>query len=452
MERIDADVCVVGAGYAGLTAALRLKQAGMSVAVLEARDRVGGRVWTRRDVDSRGTPLDLGGTWFGPGQDAAYGLAKEMAVETFPTHAEGETVLVNRDGEMHTYRGLVPKLNPIALAAMGQGMLRLDAMARSIPLDEPWTGKHAHEWDATSSAAWLAAKVPTRDAKHLLRAGVRGLMCTDPAEVSLLHLLYLIRSAGGLNKLLSVEGGYQQDKVVGGALTIAERVSAQLGDAIQVGQPVRTITQDGSGVEVVARDLTVRAKRAVVATPPALAARIEYDPPLPLDRAQLIERMPAGAIMKILVVYPEPFWRQSGVSGQTVVMNSPVETTLDASPPSGAGVIAAFAFGPAARVMTKWSPRERKEFVIKQLIKSFGADAADPTAYVEQEWAAEEWTRGCSMAHLPTGVLTQYGPALRPPVGRIHWAGTETATMSLGTIDGAIRSGERAAAEIAASQ
>src|SRR6476619_319440 len=143
MDRIESDVCVVGAGYAGLTAALRLKQASMSVAVLEARDRVGGRVWTRRDADADATPLDMGGTWLGPGQDAAYGLAKEMGVETFPTHAEGETVLVTRDGEMRRYRGVVPKLSPVALASIGQGMFRLDAMARSLPLEEPWASKHA---------------------------------------------------------------------------------------------------------------------------------------------------------------------------------------------------------------------------------------------------------------------------------------------------------------------
>ncbi len=382
MDRIDADVCVVGAGYAGLTAALRLQQRGMTVALLEARDRVGGRVWTRRDVDEAGTPLDLGGTWFGPGQDAAYGLAAEMGVETFPTHADGDTVLVTRDGEVHRYRGVVPRLNPIALASIGQGMMRLDAMARRVPLEAPWTAQHANEWDATTTAAWLASHVPTRNAKHLLRAGVRGLMTADPSEVSLLHFLYLVRSAGGLNKLLSVEGGYQQDKIVGGAQTIAERVAAKLGDAVHPGQPVNSVKQDADGVEVASRSLTVRAKRAVIATPPALAARIDFDPALPADHAQLLERMPAGAIMKILLVYPDAFWRRAGMSGQTVVMNSPVETTLDASPREGAGVLAAFAFGPAARVMTRWAARDRKEFVIQQMIKTFGADATDPVAYV----------------------------------------------------------------------
>jgi monoamine oxidase len=451
MDRIEADVCVVGAGYAGLAAARRLTAAGASTVVLEARDRVGGRVWTRRDDDT-GAPLDIGGTWLGSGQDAAYALAKEVNVSTYPTYAGGDTVFIGKDGGAGRSKGVVPRLNPIVLASLGQGMLRLDAMARSLSIDQPWASRHARSWDSKTSGGWIDSQVPTKSAKHLLRASVRGLMTADPSEVSLLHFLYLIRSAGGLNKLLSVEGGYQQDRIEGGAQAIADRVAAELGEAVQLAQPVERIVQDGGGVQVIARNIIVHATRAVVAIPPALASRLRYEPALPVDRAELIERMPAGSILKVLAVYEESFWRRDGLNGQSVAMNSPIETTLDASPSSGTpGVLAAFAFGPGARLLARRRPEERRRIVLDELRAAFGSKAGEPISYVEHDWAQEEWSRGCFLSHLAPGVLTQYGHALRPPVGRIHWAGTETATISHGTIDGAIRSGQRAASEVLAA-
>ncbi len=307
---MDADVCVVGAGYAGLIAARRLQQAGATAIVLEARDRVAGRVWTRPAPD--GTPIDIGGTWLGPGQDHAYALAAELGVTTYPTWNEGETVFAGRDA-VKRFGGLVPPINPIALASLSLGMARLDAMAKRVPLDEPWTARRAKAWDARSAAQWIdTATVPARDGQGLLAAAVRGLFNCDPAEVSLLHVLYLIRSANGLNHLLSVEGGYQQDRVTGGAQTMADRVAAELGDALLLERPVREITQDGDGVVVRGDGVEVRARRVIVAIPPTLSGHLTYEPQLPVDRALLVQSMPAGSILKVSVMYDEPFWRTDG--------------------------------------------------------------------------------------------------------------------------------------------
>lgn len=450
MSQMDSDVCIVGAGYAGLTAARRLTRAGVTAVVVEARDRVGGRAWTLQTED--GTALDMGGTWIGPGQDAAYSLARELNISTYPTYAAGETVFVDAKGRVSGYRGSIPKIGPLSIVSLAQGMLRLDAMARSVSLEAPWKGKHARDWDSRSVGSWIDSQVPTRDAKHLLRAAVRGLLTADPSEISLLQFLHLVRSArGGLNELLAVEGGYQQDRLSGGAQSMANAMAKELGEAVKLGSPVTEIKQNEGGITVRGEALTVRAKRVIMTAPPRLAARVRYTPALPTDRAQLLDRMPAGEIIKVLTVYEEPFWRAEGRSGMSVAMDSPIETTLDASPKSGRGVLASFAFGPFARSLGRLSPEERKNTVLGALRLRFGAKAGEPIAYEEADWEREEWTRGCSASHLATGVLTQFGRQIREPAGRIHWAGTETATTSWGTIDGAIRSGQRAANEVLAA-
>jgi monoamine oxidase len=444
----DADVCVIGAGYAGLVAARHLVHAGSSVVVLEARDRVGGRVWTRPAPD--GTPLDVGGTWLGPGQDAAYALAAEVGITTYPTWAKGDTVIVGARG-VKRYHGSVPNINPISVASLGVAMARLDRMAKQVPLEDPWNAKRARSWDSQSVGTWLDARqnVATKEARALLGAAIRGLWTSDPSEVSLLHALYLIRSANGLNHLLAIEGGYQQDRVSGGAQTIADRVAADLGDSLILETAAREISQDATGVTVWGDGIELRCRRVIVAIPPVLSGHLIYEPDLPSQRALLVERMPSGSVIKITVVYDKPFWRTDGLCGQSVAAEGLIETTLDASPESGSpGVLAAFSFGPLARTLAALDPAERRRVVLATLVERFGPKAALPTCYDEHDWSEERWSGGCYLAHMPPGVLTQFGRALRTPVGRIHWAGTETATVSHGTIDGAIRSGARAAAEV----
>jgi monoamine oxidase len=442
----ETDVCIVGAGYAGLTAARRLTGAGKTVVVLEARDRVGGRVWTQ---PYEGFRLDFGGTFLGPDQDAVRKLVSEFGLETFPTHYEGEKVMTI-EGGTRRYKGLIPKLSPFAIGSLGVGMARLDAMAKKVPLDEPWNDSRSRKWDRMSAAAWLNQHSHIPVGRHLLGATVRGVMCCDPSEVSLLHFLYLIRSANGLNNLLSTKGGYQQDQLVNGAQSMANRIAEDLGAGLFLQTPVRSITQNDTGVRVKAKgDVSVRAKHVIVAIPPTLAAQLRYDPVLPTDKAQLLDRLPTGSVRKLLAIYDEAFWRKDGLAGETVGVDSPIEMTLDGSPPSGRpGIIMGFAFGPMARQLGGLTDDERRRVVLADYARRFGPKASNPTDYIDHEWADEPWSRGGMMARWSPGVISQFGAALRRPVGRIHWAGTETATVSHGTIDGAIRSGERAALEV----
>jgi monoamine oxidase len=446
-ERVDADVCVVGAGYAGLTAARRLADAGRSVIVLEARDRVGGRIWTHHLSD--GATIDRGGAFLAPGHDAIHGLAKEVGVSTYKTWTKGDHLLIG-GGRTRRYRGLIPKISPLAVATIAWAQVKLDWMARQVPVDAPWTAKRAAEWDARTIASWLErCGIRKGVARDLFEMSVRGLFTTDLNDVALLDLLFLIRSAGGFSTLMSIEGGYQENLVVGGAGSIARRVADDLGDRVRLNAPVRSITQRGDALLVEASDVVVSARTAVVAVPPALSLEIAFDPPLPEDRVALYRHAVAGPETKTIVVYDEPFWRSDGLSGQTAGPGTAAEVTLDATPASGGpGAIASFTFGPVAERFDALDASERRRAVLDELGARLGPRAASPSEFIETAWWKEEWTRGCSMAHFPPGILTRYGRLLREAFGRIHWAGTETATVSHGAIDGAVRSGERAAAEI----
>jgi monoamine oxidase len=446
-ERIDADVCVVGAGYAGLAAALRLHQGDKSVVVLEARPRVGGRIWTEHLSD--GSAVDRGGAWLAPRHEAMLGLARDFGVSTYKTWVDGAHLLVD-EGRMLRYRGLIPKISPLAVATIALAQARLDWTSKRVPLDAPWTARRARVWDSRSVASWLEGSgIRTAIARDLFDMAVRGLFTGSLDETSYLHLLFLVRAHGSINTLFSIKGGAQENMVEGGAGSIATRIAESLGDAVRLAQPVGSITQHKDHVEVTATDVIVSARHAVVCVPPVLALEIAFDPILPPDRRALYTSAIAGPESKTLVVYDEPFWRTEGFSGQSAEPGSAAEVTLDASPASGKpGVIASFTFGHVAERVATLDEGERRRAVLDALTARFGACAATPVGFIETAWWTEPWTRGCSMAHFPPGVLTRYGPLLRQPFGRVHWAGTETSTRSHGAIDGAVLSGQRAAAEI----
>jgi monoamine oxidase len=450
MERIEADVCVVGAGFAGLSAAWRLHQAGKEVVVLEARDRVGGRSFTEFLDD--GTQIDRGCGWIGADQDRSYALAAEMGIETYPTWADGEHIVVN-NGKPTRYSGTVPlRINVLQLANVGIALARLNGMTKKVPADTPWTAKDAHDWDNRTVRDWLESSTAPGLGRRMLAASLGDLFSSDLSEVSLLGALHLLSSNRGFEHLVNVRGGHQEDRVVGGTQGILKAVAERLGDAVRLGAPVRQVTQRDGGLEVAADDVTVSARRAVVAVPIWLNERIWWDPPLPRDRAQLIQRVPTGEVYKFHFLYATPWWREEGLSGQSLDTSSHAPVTLDAcGPEPGPGILFAVCGGDESRALAKMTPDARRETLVTELTARFGPQASRIDGYIEQDWTAEGWTRGGMISHFPPGVLTALGHALRTPCGRVHWAGTETAIEFMGTFNGAIESGERAAAEILAA-
>jgi len=448
IKQRQADVVIVGAGLAGLAAARALAAAGVDAVVLEARARVGGRVYTRPASD--GTLLDLGGQWIGPTQQRLAALAEAVGAATFPTYVDGLNIEY-RDGQRATYADAIPMNDPIAALETVETLLELNLMAQDVPLAAPWTADRAAEWDAQTVASWMEAHVSSAIARMWLTLGVQAVFAAEPRDLSLLHFLFYVHSGGSLNELLSVTSGAQERRFQQGAQSIADRMAAELGERIILNAPVHTISQNDRSVRVESDSVTVMGQRAIIAIPPTLAGRLRYRPALPAHRDQLTQRVPMGTVIKVHCLYAAPFWRDDGLSGQVASDSGIVRVTFDNSPESGRpGVLLSFIEGDEGRVWGRRSVDERRAAVLECLVRYFGDKAGAPFEYVEQNWAEEEYTRGCYAGYLPPGVLSMYGDALRAPIGRLHWAGTETATVWNGYMDGAVQSGERAAAEVLA--
>jgi monoamine oxidase len=443
----EADVVVIGAGLAGLAAARRLRARDVSVVVVEARERVGGRLHNHEIAD--GKVVEVGGQWIGPTQDRLAAVAVELGVETFPTHGQGHN-LIEYGGTLRRYKGAIPRINPVVLLDVERAQRRLNRLARSVPLEAPWEARNAAKLDGQTLATWMRRNLATRPGRMLLELGIEAVWAAQPEDMSLLHALFYIHSAGSLDLLFETEGGAQQDRFVGGSQLVPIRMANELGEErLMLGAPVRRIEHARDGLTVHADGSAVRGRRAILAMAPTLAGRIAYDPPLPGYRDQLTQRMPLGTVAKCMAIYDEPFWRAEGLSGQGASDRGPVRLTFDNSPPDGSpGVLLGFLEGRRARELGRLPEEERRTAVIDCFTRLFGPRAATPDGYVERLWAEEEWTRGCYGCHMPTGAWTNYGPALHPPLGPLHWAGAEYAHVWNGYMDGAVRSGEAAAAEV----
>lgn len=445
------DVIVIGAGFAGLQAATSLLELGFEVVVLEARDRVGGRTHTRSLHD---TWFDLGGQWIGPGQDRIIDLANRLGVATYPQPTAGDDVVIPPGGD-------APRRVPDLADAMEHTDLvdyltlvsAFEELGAQVPLDAPWRAAAADELDAQTLAGWVEDQGLSAGASLLFEVGVQAVFAAASSQMSLLHAAFYTAAAGGWSKLTDTEGGAQQDRLIGGVQPLAERFAEPLGERVRLCTPARRVITDKEGVVVEADEGSWLARRVVITLPPTLAARLDYDPPLPGSRDQLTQRMPQGSVIKFHAVYSTPWWRERGLSGTVLAPDRPVGVTFDGTPPDGRpGIITGFFEGRHATEAAALGTDGRREVVLGVLTEALGTEARAALDYVDLDWSEEAFTRGCYGAHLPPGAWTMHGAALREPVGRIHWAGTETATAWAGYIDGALESGERVVAEIAAAE
>jgi monoamine oxidase len=450
------DVAIVGAGFAGLTAARELERKGHSVAVLEARNRVGGRALSADIGD--GEVTDRGATFAGPTQDHILALARKTGVGLFDTYDTGDNLYI-ANGQRSRFSDTSPTgsapLDPAILADLAVVVTDLDEKSKEVPVDAPWSAAKAAEYDAETLEHYVDRMAVTPQFKALAAIATRPIFGAEPREVTLLFVLFYIASSGNEDNIGTFErnfntrDGAQMFRFAGGSQLICERIAHKLGRAVVLESPVRRIIQGRRGVTVHSDRLEVEAKRVIVAIPPVLTGMIDYEPGLPDERVELIDHYPQGTLTKAAAVYDRPFWREDGLTGQALYDKGPVAATFDDSPEDGSkGVIFGFVGGDQARGFAKLSTQERRQAVLDNYVEFFGPEAANAKQYVETSWKAETWTRGCPVGLPGLGQLAARGPALAKPVGRIHWAGTDTSNYWAGYLDGAVRSGERAAAEV----
>jgi monoamine oxidase len=441
------DVVVVGAGLAGLYAARELSAGGASVVVLEARARVGGRTESARIGNGF---FDLGAQWIGPTQPRMNALVRELGVSTFPTHTQGRA-LMDLDGKVSAFAGTIPKLAPHKLLQLHLLIRQMEKLRKRVPVAAPETAPDAEALDAMSLESFKRSRLVPRDVGALLDASMRVVFGAEPAELSMLHVLFYANAAGGIMPLIETEGGAQQDRFVHGAQRVAEGLAEPLGERVVLEAPVERLVTEGDGVVAHTPRGAWRARFAVVAVPPVLAARIAYEPELPAARDQYTQRVPMGATMKVHTLYDRAFWREQGLSGEVVSNGTPLTLVLDNTTADGAQpALVSFVVGAHNRRWTREDPERRKRAVLAELVRFFGPLAGQPTHYVEKDWGPEIWTRGCPNGSFPPGSAFEYARFARAPIGRLHWAGTETSEEWHGFMEGAVQSGERAAREVLA--
>ena len=438
------DVAVVGAGFAGLSAAERLVSTGQTVRVIEGRDRVGGRSLSG---EVAGVKVDLGATWVSRRHTAIRDLASRVGCTTATQFNQGRNVLWLA-GRRRTYSGTIPTVSPVALVDMARMQMALNKLVATIDVEAAWDSPQAIRLDAISFGEWLDQKKALSGTRALMTVISKVQWGCSPGDVSLLHALRYIRAAGGVDHMLDVEGGQQQERYIETTQEIAKRVAEQLGDSVVVGTPVRRITQDDNGVTVHTDSEEISAKYAIVAVAPAHRADIEFQPALPERAEGLTKTWRMGVLSKAFVAYEEPFWRVNGLSGEAVTDTGTVFITFDVSPDdSGPGVLMAFC---DPRVFDGFSPEIRRGRVIEQLVNLYGAQARTPIDYLDHCWGSERFAPGGPNPAVAPYATVTYGRALTEAHGRVHWAGTETAGEWAGCMNGAVVTGQRAAKRILA--
>lgn len=450
---LSSDVVVIGAGVTGLVAATQLRAAGHTVTVLEARDRVGGRTWTRT-ID--GAMLEIGGQWISPDQTELTALVAELGLETFSRYREGDNIYVPLGGAATRFGGEDFPVSEETKAQMRLLIAELDELAAQIDPDRAWAHPQAAELDVISFENWLKARSDDEEARRNIAYFVGGGMLTKPIHAfSALQAGLMAASAGSFSNLVD-EDFILDKRVVGGMQRVSERLAEELeakGVRILLSSPVRTLMWGDEGVRVVADGpegpVTVAARQALVAVPPNLYSRISYEPPLPRRQHQMHQHQSFGLVIKVHAVYPTPFWREEGLSGSCFGAGRVVQEVYDnTNHGDERGTLVGFVPDTRADEMFTLSEEERRATILQGIADFLGPKALEPDVFYLSDWGSEEWTRGAYGTSFDLGGLHRYGNDMRTPVGPIRFASSDLAGAGFQHVDGAVRMGKFVAEQI----
>ncbi|XP_056682081.1 amine oxidase [flavin-containing] A isoform X2 [Monodelphis domestica] len=445
------DVVVVGGGISGLSAAKLLAEYEIDVVVLEARNRVGGRTYTLRNevVDY----VDIGGAYVGPTQNRILRLSKELGLETYRVNIK-ECLIHHIKGKSVAFRGPFPPVwNPIAYLDYNNLWRTIDNMGKEIPFEAPWQAPHAEEWDKLTMKELIEKICWTKTARSFALLFVNINVTSEAHEVSALWFLWYVKQCGGTTRIFSVSNGGQERKFVGGSGQVSEKIKELLGERVKLDKPVCYIDQSGDSVivDTISHE-RYECRYVISAIPPILTCKIHFQPELPSERIQLVQRLPMGAVIKCVMYYKEAFWKKKNYCGCMLIEDddAPISITLDDGKPDGSvPAIMGFILARKAHQLANISKELRKRKICELYARVLGSqEALQPVHYEEKNWCEDQYSGGCYTAYFPPGTMTQYGRVIRQPFEKIYFAGTETATYWSGYMEGAVEAGERAAREV----
>ena len=437
----EADVIIVGAGFAGLSAAWELTKRKVNIAVIEAMDRVGGRVHSFQTKDA--VTVDLGAQWVGRHQRRIRALAKEFRLPLVKTYTKGKTTY-NLRGTIEKIEGEHPPLSPEGLSDLFQLKGKIERLVAELPEQDIWNSPLAKELDTYNLDAWIQTNMFTEEGRNFFHLFAE-VMCVELSEPSALDFLWCIKTSGGFQRVLTAEEEWFSE----GAYTLALKMADAMKDNIYVSTPVKRIEYGENGVLVFTEKQVWKAKKVIVAVPPAASGRIEYYPPLPAGRGIITGKINQSSVVKMILIYGKPFWREEGLNGHAQCDRGLIRLVADSSPIDGRkGVLTVLSGGRYAKELARLEKQRRKQTVLKEIGLLFGPKAEQPIEFYEKDWTEEPWIRGGYAAHFPPGIITSFGEWLHQPIGPIHWASTETADEWKFYMEGAIQSGERAAKEV----
>lgn len=442
------DCIVIGAGFSGVAAARELTRNGKKIKVLEARDRVGGRVYTQQYND--GFYLDLGGQWIGPTQTRMYELLEEYDLHYFPTYNQGINI-IDINNKVKTYKGLIPKLDVISLVNLEFIIRKLDWMAKSIDIKKPYVHKKAKKYDSITLLEFLNRNSKTKKCKQVIQLAMETVFASNLSHVSLLHALFYIKSGTNLNTLFNIDDGAQMHRVKGGMQQVVEKMIEEFQGSLLLESPVTQIKKEGQILSVIGADFNMKTKKVIMAIPPFAMKNINMTDVCSQSKLDLMDNLVTGKVSKVFAIYDQPFWRDKSYSGQIISdsESSYLQSTFDASPDDGSrGILLGFSIGDRYDKFMEMEEGERKEWVQSQMRKYYGQDTPEMISYVDYSMEESEWSGGCYAAIYPKEQWTSHKGELMKPENNIHFAGTETSDVWMGYIEGAVRSGERAAREV----